>query len=103
MDFAHGFDAAGALEALPFAAVGEPAKVGALPAAARFEAAAAFFHLRAVDQRGVAGGDGGVEVALDFGVRGALVAFEGEHGVGVGLGDLRGRCGAGSPWRRGWP
>ena len=90
MAFTHGFDAAHAAQALPFAAVGKPADVRALPAAAHLNAGVPFFHRLAVDQRGVAGGDGGVQVALDLGVRGALVALEGEHVVGVGLGDLAG-------------
>lgn len=77
VEFAHGFHAANALKALPFVAVGKPADVGALPVAARFESAVALFHRLAVDEGGVASGDDGGEVALDFGQRGALVSFEG--------------------------
>ena len=60
--FTHGFDHSDAVQTLPFAAVGKPADVGALPVAARFEATVAFFHLLAVDQRGVCGGDGGINL-----------------------------------------
>ena len=49
-----------------------------------------FFDVFAVGRCGFVAGDGCIEVAFDFLVRGALVAFEGEDVFGVGFLDFSG-------------
>jgi hypothetical protein len=66
-DLTHGFDDAHAAQTLPFAAVGKPADVRALPVAPGFDASVSFLDVLAV-----------------------LVVFEGEHVFGVGFFDLAG-------------
>ena len=100
-DFAHGFDDAHGAQGLPLGAVGEPADVAALPVAPDFDSAVAFLHGSHFHQVRRGAEDRVVEEGADFAVRGALVAFEGEHVVGVGFVDFAGGGFLGSAARRG--
>jgi hypothetical protein len=90
IDLAHGFHHADAAQALPLVSIGEPADLGALPVAASLQPPVAFVEVRAGGQFRTVAGDGFIQVALDFGVREALIAFEREDVIGVRLDDFLG-------------
>ena len=83
-DLPGGLDQADAAQAGPLGPVGEPVDGLALPVAAGLQAAMAFLDGGEGGQPRIPPFDGVVEIGLDLFVGGALVAFEGQHVVGIG-------------------
>jgi hypothetical protein len=87
-DLAGGLDQADAAQTRPGRPLSEPVQMRALPEAAGFDAAVAFFERL---QRGQLRGGafhGIVQIGFDLGVGEPLVGFEGKHVVGISIPDL---------------